>query len=277
MEQKKLTTLVSKFKRAIKEDDVNAIGREVRFSKRERVITPYRLAMSLLVSLSTTRVETFADIQRCFNALFGTGVAYKPFHNQLAKWRFADFMRTLVDTLLEQLVVNVLSFGSRGPFSEFSRIVIQDGSSFAIKDLLKEFFPGRFTKICPAAVELHVAMDMLTEFVSMVSLTPDTFSERKELPDAKTLRGALLLADRGYFSLAYMGELCRFGASFIIRALSDINPLVLEAYTASGKPLRGLKGKVLKDAKRLPKREAADLDVCWTVKGETVKCRLLVT
>ena len=277
MERKKLTTLVNRFNRVVSESTVNGMGRAVRFCKRERILTPYRLAMSLLVSFSTTRVQTLADIERCFNALFGTSVAYKPFHNQLAKWRFAEFMRVFVDALLGQLVVRALRFAPRGPFSEFSRIVIQDGSSFAIKDILQDFFPGRFTKVRPAAVELHVTLDLLKEAVRRVTLTPDTFSERAELPSAQDLKGALLLADRGYFSLVYLAELIRSGASFVIRALSDLNPQVIAAYTASGRPLRGLKGKALKEAKRLPKREAADLDVSWAANGETIHCRLLVT
>jgi hypothetical protein len=63
---------------------------------------------------------------------------------------------------LETLVIRVLGVASGGAFSEFRRIVIQDGSSFAIKDALKEVFPGRFKKVKPAAVELHATLDLLT-------------------------------------------------------------------------------------------------------------------
>jgi hypothetical protein len=35
-----------------------------------------------------------------------------------------------------------LSVGTRGAFSEFRRIVIQDGSSFAVKDALCKHYPG---------------------------------------------------------------------------------------------------------------------------------------
>jgi hypothetical protein len=277
MERSKLTTLVNRFNRIVSAGAVNEIGREVRFCKRERLLTPYRLAMSLLVSFSSMKVQSLADIQRSFNALFGSTVAYKPFHNQLAKRQFADFMRTLVSTLLEGLVVRVLSFGPQGPFSEFSRIVIQDGSSFAIKDVLKTVFPGRFTKVRPAAVELHVTLDLLKEAVSRVTLTPDTFGERAYLPRGADLKGVLLLADRGYFSTPYLAEVISSGASFVIRALSDLNPHIVAACTASGKPLRGMKDRRLKEVKRLPKRETADLDVSWSIKGGTVQCRLLVT
>lgn len=40
---------------------------------------------------------------------------------------------------------------------DFKRIVLQDGSSFAVYDSLKDTFKGRFTKISPAAIEAHVS------------------------------------------------------------------------------------------------------------------------
>ena len=61
MERNQLSTLAARFKRAISESKINALGRAVQFSYRERIITPYRLVMALLVSLSTGRVETLAD------------------------------------------------------------------------------------------------------------------------------------------------------------------------------------------------------------------------
>ena len=81
---------------------LNDLGRRVGFCYRERLITPYRLVLSLLASHATGSVETLADIQRQFNALFGTTVAYKPFHNQLAKRSFKDFMREVLDVILQQ-------------------------------------------------------------------------------------------------------------------------------------------------------------------------------
>ena len=88
---------------------VNDLGRDVGFCFRERVITPYRLVLSLLAGHAMGKVETLADIQRQFNALFATTVAYKPFHNQLAKRSFPDFMRQVLSTILQQWVVEVLA------------------------------------------------------------------------------------------------------------------------------------------------------------------------
>ncbi len=69
MGQGNLNKFVSRFKRVLSPKTVNGLGRAVRFCRRERVITPYRLALSLLASCATMRVETLADIQHTFNAM----------------------------------------------------------------------------------------------------------------------------------------------------------------------------------------------------------------
>jgi hypothetical protein len=276
MGREQLSKFVNQFKRVMSPERVNELGRTVRFCRRERVITPYRLAVSLLASCATMRVESLADIQRCFNALFGTTVAYKPFHNQLAKWRFGGFMRELVSVILEQWVVRVLSVGTRGAFSEFRRIVIQDGSSFAVKDALCKHYPGRFKHKGPAAVELHVTMNLLDESVSRVVLTPDTHPERPELPAPQELAGDLLLADRGYFDVEYLRLLDAAGASFVVRGYTSINPMVLDAFAPDGARLKRLCGKRLKD-NRLPKKGTLDLDVAWGTGERTFRTRVLAS
>ena len=271
-----LSSWVRRFKQVLRSETVNALGRDVRFCRRERVITPYRLAMSLLSACATMRVESLADVQRCFNALFGTTVAYKPFHNQLAKWRFGEFMRELVGMMLEHWVVGVLRIPGEGAFSEFRHIVIQDGSSFALKETLAEYYPGRFKQKGPSAVELHVTMDLFGESLSQVTLTADTAPERAELPRAHTLSGSLLLADRGYFDINYFSALDKVNASFVVRGFSSINPTIVDAYAGDGRALRKLRGRALQDAS-IPKRGLIDLDAQWHRGAEPFRARLIVS
>ena len=252
------------------------MGRLTRFCQRERVITPYRLAVSVLASCATTRVETLADIQRHFNALFGTTVAYKPFHNQLAKRQFADFMRELVSGIIERWTVRVLESSGGGAFSEFDRIVIQDGSSFAVHDALAQCYPGRFRARCPAAVELHVTMDLLQDRASKVTLTADTAPERPHLPPAHTLEGTLLLADRGYFERGYLREVTRAGGHYVVRGKTSLNPMVRAGFGAGGSCLRGVRGKRLKEI-RIPKKGLIDFDVVWGKGDRAFSARLIAS
>ena len=276
MERGKVSMFAAKFKKALSEGILNELGKATRYCHRVRQLTPYRMVMTLMALFAGTRVDSLADLQRGFNALFGYTMDYKPFYDQLAKREFAGFMRETARRLLETLVVRVLGMPQGGAFSEFRRIVIQDGSSFAIKDALKEVFPGRFKEVKPAAVELHATLDLLNESLSKVILTADTASERTALPEASSLWGSLLLADRGYFDRDYLSALSKAGASFIIRAPKGLNPKVLEALDGQGQRIRQFCGKPLKTL-RIAKRGAVDLRVRWQVQDQWLDCRLIVT
>ena len=274
MGRRTVAQFAHQIKRVLSPTALNDLGRRVGFCHRERLITPYRLVLGLLAGHATGTVETLADMQRQFNALFGTTVAYKPFHNQLAKRSFKDFMRAVLDVVLQQWVVSVLQPTARGPLGEFGRIVIQDGCSFAVKDALREHYPGRFKKQNPAAVELHVTMSVLNESVEQVTLTADTAPERPHLPSPEALRNDLLLADRGYFDREYLGAVDRAGGYFVMRASASVNPKVQGAYTWEGEALGEWSGQLLKQG-ILSKGETVDLDVVWGEGEKALELRLL--
>ena len=163
MERIEVSTVTKQFKRTFCESRLNELGKAVRFCLRERTVTPFRLVMGLINVMSTPKIETIADVQRAFNALCETDVQYKPFHNQLSKRQFPILMREVCCRVLYELACEVLRFGPDSPFAQFKHITIQDGTSYAIKPSLKGVWPGRFTATNPAAVELHVSLDLLTE------------------------------------------------------------------------------------------------------------------
>jgi hypothetical protein len=61
-------------------------------------------------------------------------ISYKALYDQLAKPRFADFMRTMTERLAGEMTLKVIGFTTGQAFSAFRRIVIQDGTSFAMHD-----------------------------------------------------------------------------------------------------------------------------------------------
>src|SRR3989475_10939799 len=90
-------------------------------------------------------------------------ITYKAFYNQVAKPRFADCARTMAERLIGDMTLTVLGFAKGRACAEFRHIVLQDGSSLAIHDGLREVCPGRFKVVKPAAVELHTTMDLLCD------------------------------------------------------------------------------------------------------------------
>jgi hypothetical protein len=117
-----------------------------------------------------------------------------------------------------KLTLKVLGFPKGHALSEFNRIIMQDGSSFALHNALAQVFPGRFNAVKPAAVELQCTMDVLRDAPITIVLTPDTDSEQAYLPEPQSLKGALFLADRGYLNLTYLRDVDRHGGFFVVRA-----------------------------------------------------------
>jgi len=270
--------VADKFQWVFSEPLLNACGKDVKFCRRQRVITPFRLGLALTATCANQHVETIADCHGGFNALFGTTVTYKAFYNQLAKPHFADFARTMTERLISDMTLKVLGFAKGRAFAEFRHIVIQDGSSFAIHDGLREVFPGRFKVVKPAAVELHTTMDLLCDAPTTVVLTPDTTNEQAFLPEPAALRASVLLADRGYLDLHYLRRVQDAGGFCILRAKAGMNPQVVEAFREDGTRLRSLRHKPLKAIHaKLPKRQRVELVVAWQVEERPLRLRLLIS
>lgn len=233
--------------------------------------------MSLIESFADGSKKCIADIQRAFNALCETGICYKPFHNQLAKRQFPEFVRLLLSRLLNELACEVLRFEPGSPFARFEHIRIQDGTSFALKPALAEVLPGRFTSVSPAAVELHVDLDLMSEMMNRVVLTPDTVGEREFLPPPEEVTGGLLLGDRGYYARAYLQAVDAAGGKFIVRGKSNINPLIVKALGPDGREVKRYRNRRLKTvAARRLRYQHLDLTVRFG-KGEAAfECRIVV-
>jgi hypothetical protein len=251
------------------------VGCRTGFLKRRRQITPPRLALALLSTLGTQKTKTLADVLRAFNALSGCSVQYKPFHNQLSKRAFPVFMREVFRKALTGLVLRVLRPMELSKLNRFKDIVIHDGTSFALHVGLRHAFPGRFTKIKPAAVELHTTMSVFRDQVSGVQVAPDVCGEREFLPPPEWLGDKLLLADRGYAELRYCVRVQQAGGSFLFRFKRDTNPRVTAAWVGD-QPVRTWAGRRFQDVLGRLRGQSADLDVQWRRGSESIRMRLVV-
>ncbi|MFT4563061.1 MAG: hypothetical protein ACI9BW_002814 [Gammaproteobacteria bacterium] len=69
MEHHQISMVSRQLKRTLGKKALNDLGRATRFCRRERDITPFRLAVSLIESFAGHSANCIADIQRAFNAL----------------------------------------------------------------------------------------------------------------------------------------------------------------------------------------------------------------
>jgi hypothetical protein len=278
MDSQQHIIMANKFQSVLNADDLNERGKAIGFAKRHRLITPFRLALSIMASMASKKVETLADLHRHFNDFWQLQSSYKAFYNQLLKPTAAELFRISLCHLMSTLAMKVLGFEAASAFSEFRRILIQDGSSFAIHKALATVFAGRFNAVSPAAVELHCTLDLLQDAAITISLSPDTDSERAYLPEPASLKDALLLSDRGYLDLTYLRDVDRHGGCFIFRGKTDLNPRVITAFREDGKPIESSKDRDLKAiVSKLPKRQRAELEVEWFIEGEPFRLRLVVS
>ena len=242
------------------------MAEQLGFTIRLRNINPLDFILSLIAALGGDgNSTTQADLHRKFNELTGFNITYRSWANQAKKNALPSLILWLWVQCLELFSRKVMAFDENSPFSEFEHILIQDGSSQAVYDALKDAFPGRFSKVSPAAVELHTTMDLLSDNLVRVPFTEDTRSERACMPPLpSSLANVLMLVDAGYFELEFFAAVDDREGSFLCKAPQRINPLILSAVKEDGKNLNRYKGKNLKDVlSRFPKDQCLDLDVEW--------------
>jgi len=127
---------------ALSVDDVDQLGRNTGQRERLRTVTSHRLVLSIISGLAGAKIESLADLVREFDHQNDVTVAYKAFYNRLARPGFAKFMHAMFTRLVDQLSIQTLQPEGHPAVSRFSDIVIQDGSSFAVKKTLRSVFPS---------------------------------------------------------------------------------------------------------------------------------------
>ena len=240
------------------------IARSTRLTKRMRDVTPLALLVACISALGASTTNWIADILRAFNAFTRKAVRYKPFHNQLRKAAFPEFMRLVLQAALNNLTMPVLRGLPTSKLAMFKDIRIHDGTSFAVNDSLCKIWPGRFSKVSPAAVELHVTMSALEDNAIQIVLAPDKESEHHFAPDPAELAGVLILEDRGYQKRDRFLAIQKAKGYFVTRGTKSIRPTIRKAHDLNGnrsRRLRSLEGKRL-SWEILP-RETMDLDIEW--------------
>ena len=257
-----LSRCAGKIKGALREDQINELAAETGFCRRLRKLTPMRAVWVFVTAMASGAANSLADILRVFCDLTGECMSYKPFHDRLSVPGFSEFMRQSLADHMTKLSEPILTTRSRY-LRGFQDIVIQDGSSFALNPALKKKYPGRFTKISPAAVEVHCTYSLYEGQPIAIAIAPDKEAERHYLPEPDELAGKLMMGDRGYTCYEYATRVEEAGGHYLGRVRDKkFNPRLVRCHRG---PFRGqkLEGCKLKDLK-LPK---SNVDLTIESKG----------
>ena len=259
----------SAIKRALSRIDVEALGKRTSFCKRRRKLTPLRALWTFVTAMACGTTKSLTDIVRLFTDLTGEDIAYKPFHDRLSVPGFPEFFREALVSAMSGLTEPILRGNSRY-LKHFSDIVAQDGSSFALNDDLAKEFPGRFTKVSPAAIEIHCTYSLYEGQPNAIAVAPDSEAERQFLPEPEEVAGKLILGDQGYTSYEYPARVKAEGGDVIFRmSHKSFNPKIVKCYRGPFKH-QNLDGLKLKDLD-LPKG-----NVDLLVEGKRYQVRLVI-
>lgn len=255
-------------------DEIENIAHESGFIVRQRDMVAYILVLTLLSCLGCKAIKWIAELHRTYNRLSEKSIEYKPFHNQLRKKSCPQMLMILIEYALQKLIFQELVAIPKSQLAMFDDILIHDGSTVSLKDSLKNHYPGRFSKISPAAAEVHLTLSLKDGRPKKVQLAPDKESETHYRPQAATIAGKLLMADRGYQDKHYFMELIDAQGYFLIRGTKNIRPEVKLAQDAQGRRYRYLEKKTL-CIKKLP-RCSLDLMIVWNDPHDIYIGRLVI-
>ena len=259
----------ARFLQAIfKKESLKNIAKQTGFTKRERAITADRIFPALLSALGDGKIESVANLASAFNRSdLEQQVSYKCFHSRLDRPEFPILAERVLGCCVIALKRKMLGALKNGIFSKFKDILIQDGSSLSLRNNLAKIFPGVFTAHSPAAAGIHLCMSVFHDNIENVQIGPYSDSERDYLPSPESLKGKLIMLDRGYDDKQYMREVHDHGGYFLIRMKTNHDPIVSKI-RVKGKRLRSLEGNHLSYIiDRLPKKKIADLDIELFDKG----------
>src|SRR4029077_16879410 len=136
MAPQQFITMANQCQSVLDEDVLNERGQQVGFAKRERLLTPLRLGLSVVASMATQQVQTLADLHRQFHALWALESDDNAFYTPRLKSTAPEFFRTSLCHIMRQRTMKVLGFEAGQAFSAFHRLLLQDGSAFALPEAL---------------------------------------------------------------------------------------------------------------------------------------------
>ncbi|MDZ7698931.1 MAG: transposase [Deltaproteobacteria bacterium] len=110
--------------------------------------------------------------------------------------------------------------------SLFEDVYIFDASPIRLPAGLSNIFPGNRTNHSPACLKLSALYRLSVRSTEWVEFSAQKQHDSKFLPDLNQLKGSLFLFDLGYFSHAFLHQLCNIGVWFVCRLKANSVPII---------------------------------------------------
>ncbi len=174
---------------AFQSNVLNQLARKSRFLKRERKLDPFMLMLSTISSPGSGKIETLPNSHRSYNFLAREPVTDKPFHNQLSKPAFADFMHHATGYLWETLIRKSLTTPA-----QLSGALLLANAGYFIRDCVAGLLKAKTDFISKADWEINPVIESChtptkyNENLSVVKLKSASPYLSKKQPNELTMR-----------------------------------------------------------------------------------------
>ena len=226
--------MISKVARSVQcvlTDVAQQVGHECRVVRRKRKFTAASLAQTFVFGFWQNPRATVEELAWMAAAC---GAAVTP---QAIEQRFNSKLVSFLQRLLEAMVAQIVS----GPMvttkllRRFNGVYLQDSTVIGLPSCFAEQWPGcgRGNGRAEAGLKVQVRLDLLRGSLDRLQLEPARDPDQKSCLQHATLpRGALRLADLGYFCVTTLARLAADGVYWISRIQSST-----AVFTAEGQRL----------------------------------------
>ena len=244
--------------------DPERVHRKARLLKvlqRVGKIDPYVLLVVVILAVTVRGPKAIADLSRTYRRVAGIKLARSSFWS-----RFNRPFSLLVRWVLDELVAASRATPVRpgGVLAGFVDVIAVDGTVIKVDDSLRSIWKGCRTNSAKAAVKIHAWVRVLTGELVKYRLTKEAYADCRGLGVDASLRGTLLLFDRGYASPSLWRRIDSVGGYFLTRIPAGWNQEITNDNRRHRGRARSLVGLNLKDALDGLHRELVDVMVSFS-------------
>ena len=237
---------------------LNALARETRFVRRQRLIKPVAFFWTLVLGFGVGSARKISALRRAYQRSTGTTLVPSSFYDRFNP-ELVAFLKGAVEHALGEFQLAFQGLSDR--LETFRDVMITDSTVIKLKDALAKLFPGCRTNTAPAACKLHAVMSVKGRGKSTVKMSNGRIHDRRKLVVGDWVKGSLLLFDLGYYHFQLFKNIVRFGGQFLTRLKENANPTIVRVFSGSPADQKRLVGQKLQAVLCGLRRDVLDIEV----------------
>ena len=227
---------------------------------RQGKVDSFSLAMVVAFGIFAKQDASIAQLGRLYGESTGDRVARSSFWDRLTP-AFADLMNGVLRRLLAHAESKPRQ--PKGSLRAFRDVLAADATVLKVHDDLAQEFKGTRKNSAKAAIKVHAISRVATGELLRADVTAEAVSDSKAFRATPTLRGSLILFDRGYASPTLWRKISKQGAFFLTRIPKGWNLIVSKDNGRHRGRARDLMGKNLRAELATLQRKVVDVDVIF--------------